>query len=49
MVKEAPQTNSCELVESEESKVVSESDVGEIIDLEQTIKPKNPEVNQPII
>jgi hypothetical protein len=36
-------------VEVEESKVESESEAGEIIDVVQTMKPKRPEVSHPII
>ena len=49
MVKEAPPKETRALVEIEESKVESESDDGEIIDVVQTIKPKKAEINQPII
>jgi hypothetical protein len=39
----------CNRLKIEESKVESESDDGEIIDVAQTIKPKKAEVNLPII
>jgi hypothetical protein len=49
--KEAPTAQPKEMparVEAEESKVESESEVGEIIDVVQTMKPKRAEVSQPI-
>jgi hypothetical protein len=50
--KEAPTARPKEtltVVDVEESKVESESEAGEIIDVVQTMKPKRPEVSHPII